>query len=325
MRYSKTLLIHFYTTMLKIRLCEESLIEPIQKQEVRGPVHLYTGQEAIATGVCAALSKDDCIFGSHRSHGHYLAKGGHMTALIAEIYGKETGCSHGRGGSMHICQPELGILGALPIVGGTIPLAVGSALAAKIQRKNTVTVSFFGDGATGEGTLYESLNFAALKMLPVIFVCENNLYSTHMPISECRPNNDIHKIAAPYGIKSMKADGNDVLAVYGAAKEAVQLCRKGRGPVFLEFSTYRLRGHVGPSDYIQGTHIDIRPKQEIEKWKKKNPITRMETFLIKNHILNKESIARIKRKIEADIKAAHSIAKSSPYPHSNKLGKYVFK
>jgi acetoin:2,6-dichlorophenolindophenol oxidoreductase subunit alpha len=325
MGYSRTLLIDLYVSMLKIRLCEESLVEPILSQEVRCPVHLYTGQEAVAAGVCAALNRNDTIFGTHRSHGHYLAKGGDMASLVAEIYGKESGCSRGRGGSMHICQSESGILGALPIVGGTIALATGSALAFKIRHSKNVAVSFFGDGATGEGVLYESLNFAALKKLPIIFVCENNLYSTHLPIRECRPNNDIYKIGSAYGIKSVKADGNDVLKVYVAAKEAAALCREGNGPVFLEFSTYRMRGHVGPDDNVQGTHTDIRPRKEIEKWGKKDPIKRFEALLLKKRVLDAGKIERIRSAAASQVEKAHLAAKKSPWPNPEELNKYVYK
>ncbi len=191
--YSKEFLLELYQTMIRIRCCEESFVEPISNGAVCCPVHLCSGQEAVATGVCAALQKEDYIFGTHRSHGHYLAKGGSMPALVAEIYGKETGCSRGRGGSMHIIDPENGMLGAAPIVGGTISLALGASLASSIRKDKRVTVSFFGDGATGEGVFYESLNFAALHNLPIIFACENNLYSTHMPIRECSGNSNISK------------------------------------------------------------------------------------------------------------------------------------
>ena len=174
MIYTLEFLEHLYRTMLRIRLSEESLIEPILKGDIRTPCHLYSGQEAIATGLCATLIQDVYVFGCHRSHGHYLAKGGSLQAMMAEIYCKETGCSHGRGGSMHLIDPEVGMMGAAPIVAGTISLAVGAALASSIRKDGRVSVSFFGDGATGEGVLYESINFAALKKLPVIFACENN-------------------------------------------------------------------------------------------------------------------------------------------------------
>ena len=314
-----------YRTMVRIRLCEESFVEPILSGQIRCPVHLYSGQEAIATGVCAALFEKDYVFGSHRSHGHYLAKGGDMRELVAEIYCKEPGCSRGRGGSMHIIAPEIGMAGSVPIVAGTISLAVGAALASKIKREKRITVSFFGDGAAGEGVLYESLNFAALKKLPIIFACENNFYSTHMPIRECRPENNIFKIGAPFCIQSYRVDGNDVLKVYEVTKHSVGLCRRGLGPVFIEFMTYRLRGHVGPDDNIQESHTDIRPKEEIEKWRKKDPIRRFQAFLIKNRIIRRETLERIDREVEEEVKEAHEYAKRSPYPNPNELTKSVFK
>jgi len=324
-KYSKQFLANSYGTMVRIRFCEESLVEPILKKEVRCPVHLYSGEEAIATGVCAALAKKDYIFGTHRSHGHYLAKGGDMRELIAEIYGKQTGCSRGRGGSMHICDPEKGILGTVPIVAGTISLAVGSALASKIRKERRVSVSFFGDGAAGEGVLYESLNFAALRKLPIIFVCENNLYSTHMPIRECRPKNNIFEIGSPFCIPSYRVTGNDVLKVYEVARKAVDMCRKGQGPVFIEFMTYRLRGHVGPDDNIQGAHADIRPQEEIAKWRKKDPIKNFERYLLRDKIFKRENLEATKKEIKREVNEAHIFAKESPYPQKGELRKYVFK
>lgn len=311
--------------MLKIRLVEESLIEPILKGEVRCPCHLYSGQEAIAVGICAALKPDDKLFSTHRSHGHFLAKGGDLRKLIAEIYGKEDGCSRGRGGSMHLYHTEKGFCGSAPIVAGTISLALGSALASWIRNSGTVTVSFFGDGAAGEGVLYESLNFAALKRLPIIFACENNLYSTHLPIRECRPNPEIYRIAEPFGIKSERIDGNDVLAIYSAAERAVAQCRAGEGPVFLEFLTYRLRGHVGPDDNIQGTHTDIRPREEIEAWRKQDPIKKTYHLLIEEGISNQEELHLLEKEIKMEIDQAFKFALERPYPNVSDLGKYVYK
>jgi TPP-dependent pyruvate/acetoin dehydrogenase alpha subunit len=234
MGHSREFLIGLYRMMVRIRLCEEALVEPILRKEVRCPCHLYSGQEAVAAGICAALEGRDFIFGTHRSHGHFLAKGGSMNALIAEIYGRETGCSRGRGGSMHLVAPEIGMLGSAPIVAGTIPLALGAALASAIRGDGRVTVSFFGDGAAGEGVLYESLNFAALRKLPILFVCENNGYSTHLPIGKCRVENPIYRIAEPFLISARQVDGMDVLEVYEAGRDAVESCRGGGGPVFLE-------------------------------------------------------------------------------------------
>jgi pyruvate dehydrogenase E1 component alpha subunit len=325
LKYPKVVLEKLYRSMVRIRICEESFVEPIVNGEVRCPVHLYTGQEAIATGVCFALSERDYVFSSHRSHGHYLAKGGSIKELVAEIYGKEAGCSRGRGGSMHIIAPEIGMLGSAPIVAGTIPLALGAALASKIRKEKKVTVSFFGDGAAGEGILYESLNFAALRRLPIILACENNFYSTHMPIRECRPENNIFEIGKPFCIQGYRVDGNDVLKVYEVSKKAVGQCRKGQGPVLIEFITYRLRGHVGPYDNIQGIRTDIRSKEEVEAWRKKDPIRRFEAFLIKNRILKKEDLGRINQQVEAEVKEAHRYAKMSPYPNPDELVRYVFK
>jgi acetoin:2,6-dichlorophenolindophenol oxidoreductase subunit alpha len=307
-----------------IRFCEEGLVEPILNGGVKTPCHLYSGEEAIAAGVCSALLTSDYVFGTHRSHGHYLAKGGGLKELVAEIYGKKTGCSGGRGGSMHVTEPSLGVAGAAPIVAGTISLAVGAALASKIRGDERVTVSFFGDGATGEGVLFESLNFAALKRLPIIFVCENNLYSTHMPIGECRPDVPILKIGEAFGIAAHRVDGNDVLAVHEIAKEAVQTCREGRGPVFLECLTYRLRGHVGPDDNIQGTHTDIRHAKEIEEWKKRDPITLFEQYLLEQGVLSKKDLAKIRGEVEKATEEAFAFAVNSPYPEDTESETCVF-
>lgn len=324
MNYSKKFLENLYRTMLRIRYCEDSLVDPIINGEIRCPVHLCTGQEAVATGVGAALEQQDYIFGNHRSHGHYLAKGGGMPELIAEIYGKESGCSKGRGGSMHLIDPQVGMLGTVPIVAGTISLALGAALASSIRKDNRVTVSFFGDGATGEGVLYESLNFAALKKLPLIFACENNFYSTHLPIEEIRVNNRIFGIAKPFGVQSFKIDGNDVLEVYEYAQKAVEYCRKDEGPIFLEFLTYRMRGHVGTDDNIQGTRTDIRPEAEIRKWRKKDPIKKIERYLLKNKTSTKNELLELQEQIKKEVDDAHAFAKNSPFPQKEEIDKYVF-
>jgi pyruvate dehydrogenase E1 component alpha subunit len=311
--------------MFRIRTCEESLVEPIFKGEIKTPCHLYSGQEAVATGIGAALRPQDYIFGNHRSHGHYLAKGGDMAEMIAEIYGKESGCSRGRGGSMHLISPENGVLGIVPIVSGTISLALGAALSIKIKKEDKVTVSYFGDGATGEGVLYESMNFAALKKLPLIFACENNLYSTHLPINEIRTNRNIFNIANPFEIETYRVDGNNVLEVFEVAQKAVESCRSGKGPVFIEFLTYRFRGHVGPDDNIQGSHTDIRPKDEIEAWLKKDPLLFLKKYLYDNHISSEEEIELIHQQVNEEVKAANEFAINSPKPAKEDLCKYVFK
>lgn len=323
--YSRLFLKELYRMMMRIRLCEESLVEPIISGAVKCPVHLYSGEEAIAAGVCTALSKSDWVFGNHRSHGHYLAKGGDLKALIAEIYGKETGCARGRGGSMHVIDPEMGMVGAAPIVGGTISLALGAALASKIRKENKVSVSFFGDGATGEGVLYESLNFAALNKLPMLFVCENNLYATHMPIRECRISDVIFKIGDSCDIPSIKVDGNDVLAVYEASKKAVDQCRNQHGPVFLECVTYRLRGHVGPDDNIQGKHTDIRPDEEIQEWKNRDPIKQFRKIILNSGHITESELDQVRLDIEKEIEEAYTFTHNSPYPDPSELTDYVYK
>lgn len=325
MKHSQELLEHLFRTMVRIRYCEESLVEHIVNGEVRTPCHLYSGEEAVAVGLCSALLRKDYIFGSHRSHGHFLAKGGSMQAMLAEIYCRETGCSRGRGGSMHLIDPANGIMGAAPIVAGTISLALGAALAAYIRRDERVVVSYFGDGAAGEGVVFESLNFAALKKLPIIFACENNFYATHMPIRECRVDKPISLIAEPFGIEKHFLDGNDVLMVYEASCKAVEACRKGNGPVFMEFITYRLRGHVGPDDNIQGAHTDIRPKDEIEFWMRKDPIEKFTQYLSEHHLLDEKRLQNIKDQITKEVQEAQAFAKNSPRPKREELLKYVFK
>lgn len=324
-KYSKDFLRQLYKTMLRIRVCEESLVEPILNGDVRCPVHLCSGEEAVAVGVCAALNETDYIFGNHRSHGHFLAKGGSMDELAAEIYGKETGCSRGRGGSMHLIDPEKGMMGAAPIVAGTISLAVGAALASHIRGQKRVSVSFFGDGATNEGVLFECMNLAALKKLPIIFVCENNFYATHMPVAECRPDCDIADIAKPFNIPNVCVDGNNVLEVFETAKEAVAACRDGSGPFFIEAITYRLRGHVGPDDNIQGTHTDIRPQEEIDMWKRKDPVINFERCLLDDGILSESDVSEIKKEIDQEVCEAYVFANNSSYPEEEDLAKYVFK
>jgi len=320
----KDLLEKIYRRMLLIRLAEECLIGPILSGEVKTPCHLYTGQEASAVGICAALSPQDIVFSNHRGHGHYLAKGGDVEKMLAEIYTKESGCCRGRGGSMHLMARECGFYGSAPIIAQTVAMATGAALANSIKNNGQIAVTFFGDGAVGEGIIYESLNFAALKKLPVIFVCENNLYSTHLPITECRPDVPLYEIAKPFGIAAAQVDGNDVLKVYDAASVAVENCRAGLGPYFIECLTYRMRGHVGPDDNIQGQHTDIRPDDEVEAWRKKDPIAKFENYLAESKIFEKNDLEKIKQETAAVVEKAKEFAVSGPRPDINDVKKYVF-
>ncbi|MFC1908815.1 thiamine pyrophosphate-dependent dehydrogenase E1 component subunit alpha [Chloroflexota bacterium] len=320
---SPAVLKNLYHTMLKIRRVEERLAELLLvEQEIICPVHLYTGEEAVAAGVCANLRKDDYVFSTHRSHGHYLAKGGDIKALLAELYGKATGCSKGRGGSMHLAAPDSGLPGSSAIVAGTIPLAVGAALAFSIQEKDNVAVAFFGDGATNEGAFYESLNFASLKKAPVIFICENNLYSTHMPIDACLADTDISRKAETFQLPGIRVDGNNVIEVFTNARKAVERARSGHGPTLIECMTYRWRGHVGPN---YDTEKGLRSEEELNSWMDRCPIEMLEKGLLEQGILSEPEKSRSRDNIDREIEEAITFARESPYPDEKELLDNVFK
>lgn len=325
MGYEKSFLLSLYRKMVQIRFSEESFIEPILDRTIKCPVHLTSGEEAIAAGISALLTNDDMVFGNHRSHGHFLAKGGTVAELIGEVFCMEHGCCRGRGGSMHLIAPDVGFMGAAPIVAGTISLALGAALANKIKGNDAVSVAYFGDGSTGEGVLNEAINFASIQKLPIIFVCENNFYATHMPISETRSKDEIFEIAAPYGVKALREDGNDVLKVYEAAQKAVDHCRNGHGPYFMEFETYRLRGHVGPDDNIQGDHTDIRPPEEVAQWRKKDPIIRFRKYLEDNGSIGVDELVELDDDVTKEVESAHRLVQELNVPIVEELDRYVFK
>ncbi len=309
-----------YRTMVRVRLFEERVAQLVETGEVRTPCHLYIGQEAIAVGVCAALEDRDYVWGGHRSHGHYLAKGGDLRAMMAEIFGKATGCSGGRGGSMHLVAPEVGILGTVPLVAATIPLAVGAGMAAKLRRDGRVSVAFFGDGATEEGPFHESLNFAALYRLPVIFVCENNFYASHMQLFERRMADNILAAADLAGAPGTRLDGNDVELVYTAACRAVEAARSGAGPTLLECRTYRWRGHVGPSWDMD---VGMKRKDELKEWLPRDPLARTRSRLLQAGIRDDECQA-IEREGAAEVEAAVVFARESPYPDESEMTKHVW-
>lgn len=298
-------------------MVEEKIAELYPEQQMRCPVHLCIGQEAIAVGVCASLLKKDYLFSGHRSHGHYLAKGGDLKQMLAEIYGKATGCSKGKGGSMHLVDLSAGILGATPIVAGIIPIATGAGFGTKMKGEGNVTTIFFGDAATEEGVFFESLNFASLKKLPVLFICENNFFSVYSPLSVRQPKErDNLSLVNSLGIKADKGDGNNVIEVYGLAKKAVTNIRKGSGPYYLEFETYRWREHCGPN---LDNDLGYRTEKDFLKWKKKCPISLFEKKLIKDGTLNFSRIDKFKQNIQAEINDAVSFAKNSPYPESEEM------
>jgi len=308
--------------MLRIRIFEERVVDLLEANEIKCPTHLYIGQEAIAAGVCVALRQDDYIFGTHRSHGHYLAKGGGMKQMMAELFGKKTGCSKGRGGSMHLVAPEVGLLGTAPLVSGIIPIAVGAALASKLRAEDRVSVAFFGDGATDEGIFYESVNFAALKKLPVIFVCENNFFATHLHISERRVRDNIVKISDIYGMPGVIVDGNDAVEVYCAAAEAIARAREGEGATLLECRTYRWRGHVGPKWDLD---VGLRRKQELPKWLAKDPIVRLKKYLLEDGTVSLEELKRLSADIEQEVEESITKAREASPPKEEELMDYVFR
>ncbi len=318
---TKKVKIHLLSTMLKIRRFEEKIIDVYPAQDMKTPVHLYIGEESIAAGVCSNLKKDDYIFSTHRNHGHCIAKNIDIKYLMAELYGKVTGCSKGKGGSMHPVAPECGILGTSAIVGGGIPLAVGTALATQLNKDGRVSVAFFGDGAADEGTFHESLNFASLKKLPVVFVCENNFYATNSHILARQPHDNIAKRAEGYNIQGIQVDGNDVLVVYEIAKEAIQKARSGGGPTFIECKTYRWKGHVGPEcDYEKG----CRPKEELEEWMTVCPIDKYENYLEKDRVITDIEYKAIVKQIDEEIESALRFGKESPFPDERELFEDVY-
>ena len=314
------LLRDMYRTMLRIRRLEERAGELVEAKEIRTPCHLSIGQEAVAAGVCAALTREDYVWGGHRSHGHYLAKGGDLRAMMAEIFGKATGCSKGRGGSMHLVAPEVGIYGTVPLVGATIPLAVGTGLASKLRGDRRVSVPFFGDGATDEGHFHESVNLAALYRLPVVFVCENNLYSSHMPLLERRAKDNIALAADAHGIPGVCLDGNDAVAVYRTAVGAVARARDGGGPTLIECRTYRWRGHVGPSWDMD---VGVKRKDELKDWLSKDPVKRLGEHL-RGLGISDADFQRTEQEIRDEVDTAVVFARESPFPDRSELRRHVF-
>lgn len=313
-------LLDCYQSMLRIRLFEERVADLVESGEIKTPCHLYIGQEAIAVGVCMALKHDDYVWGGHRSHGHYLAKGGDLRAMMAEIYGKLTGCSEGRGGSMHVIAPEVGIMGTVPLVAATIPLAAGAGLAAKLRGSRQVSVAFFGDGATEEGHFHESVNLAAVYRLPVLFICENNFYASHMQLHERRAEDNIWKTGEAHGIPGIQLDGNDVVAVYDAAREAVRRAREGAGPTLIEGRTYRWRGHVGPAWDMD---VGVKRKDELKDWLAKDPVARVRTQLL-DRGTTQEQLAEVARALREEIEAAVTFARQSPSPDVSELMQHVY-
>jgi TPP-dependent pyruvate/acetoin dehydrogenase alpha subunit len=311
------LLARLYASLYRIRRVEEEIVRVYPTDKIKSPVHLSIGQEAVAVGVCEALRPDDVVFGTYRSHAMYLAKGGDLNAMIAELYGKVTGCAKGKGGSMHLVDATRGVMGASAVVGTTIAHAIGYAYALRYQRKDSLVVNFFGDGAVDEGVFHESMNFAMLKRLPIIFVCENNGYA----IMTCREKRQGHKgileLARAYGMPAERIGDNDVLKLYDRSVEAVRALRAGEpGPFLFECMTYRWREHVGPNeDY----HLGYRRREEAEPWIANDQVTRLRAMIAP------EQRQRIEARVEAEIRAAFEFAEESPFPDYPELYTDVFK
>jgi TPP-dependent pyruvate/acetoin dehydrogenase alpha subunit len=303
--------------MMRIRSVEETLATLYGEQEMRTPTHFSIGQEAVAVGVCAALNRDDVIYSGHRCHAHFLAKGGNLQGMVAELYGRESGTARGRGGSVHLTQPEVGVIASSAILGQTIAVAVGSAFAFSMDHSPRVAVCFFGDGAVEEGIFHESINFAVVRKLPVLFVCENNLYSTHTPLEVRQPvGRPIHQRVQAYGISSECVDGNDAVAVYNLAAKAVAHCRGQHGPYFMECMTYRWREHVGPLfDYDRG----YRPKSEVEHWMARDPIKQLSAVCVQQSVCSADELKTWSQEFEREVKDAVILARRSPFPSEEHL------
>jgi 2-oxoisovalerate dehydrogenase E1 component len=302
-------LLHLYRTMLLIRRCEEQLVKSHQRGLIHGACHTYIGQEAIAAGVIAHLRAEDAVFSTHRGHGHALAKGVTAEQLIAELYGRATGCSRGRGGSMHLFAPEVGMMGTSGIVGPSILQAAGAGYSFKLRKTDNVAVTFFGDGAVNNGAFHEGLNLAGIWKLPVLFVCENNEYATEVPFRYAAGNPTVAGRAACYGMPGVELDGNDVVAISAAAEEAIQRARSGGGPTLLECQTYRTRPHAeGMGDF------SYRSREEVEAWKSRCPIARLRAHLLSASLVSERGLTTLESQVGAEVEAAHRSAENAPWP-----------
>jgi pyruvate dehydrogenase E1 component alpha subunit len=303
-------------------MVEERIADKYSEQEMRCPVHLCIGQEAVAAGACEALTTDDYVLSGHRSHGHYLAKGGDLKGMIAEIYGKANGCSGGKGGSMHLVDQSVGFLGSTPIVGSTIPIAVGTSFGSVMQKVPKVTVVFFGEAATEEGVFHESINFAAVKKLPIVFVCENNQYSVYSPMSVRQPpGREVFSLARGHGVESHQGDGNNAVAVYELVTKAVEKARNGDGPSFLEFKTYRWRDHVGP---LFDDDKGYRSSDEINAWRDRCPIEKLRLKMLNDGVVTDQELDQAVSEISKEIDEAFDHARSSPFPGAELLQQHTY-
>ena len=316
----KERLLSLYRTMLLIRRCEEQLAKAHQRGLIHGACHTYVGQEAIAAGVSAHLRTDDAVFSTHRGHGHALAKGVPPERLIAELFGRATGCSRGRGGSMHLFAPEVGLMGTSGIVGPCILQAAGAGYSFRLLKTDRVAVAFFGDGAVNNGAFHEGLNLASIWKLPVLFVCENNEYATEVPFRYAAGNPTVAGRAHAYGMRGLQIDdANDVLAIHEVAGEAIRRARNGDGPTLLECCTYRTRPHAeGMGDF------SYRTREEVEHWKTRCPILRLKTYLLDQAVSSESELNDIDAAVIAEVEQAHRSAEASPWPQPSTAATHVY-
>jgi len=309
--------------MKRIRMVELAIAERYREWKMRCPTHLCVGQEAVAAGVGQVLRKDDFAVSAHRAHGHYLAKGGDLKGMLAEIYGKVTGCCRGKGGSMHLVDQSVGFKGSTAIVGGTIPIGVGLGLSIDLKGGDQVSCIFLGEGAVEEGVFYESVNFAVIAKLPVLFVCENNLYSVYTPLKPRQPEGrQIYRMVNEMGCESHQGNGNHALEVWEKVNSAVARIRSGGGPQFLEFSTYRWLEHCGPN-YDNG--LGYRTEQEFKSWKEKDPIVSCQSTLFAQGVIDSYQIEEIESDIEEEIQQAFTFAEASPFPKEEEAFRDLYK
>lgn len=307
-----------YRKMLEIRLFEEKVFDLYGQNLVPGTIHLYAGEEAVAVGVCSNLNVDDYITSTHRGHGHCIAKGADLRRTMAEILGKKTGYCKGKGGSMHIADFAVGMLGATAVVGAGLPIAVGAGLSAKLRKTSQVVACFFGEGASNQGTFHESINMASVWALPVVFVCENNLYAMGTRQSRIMSVQNVADRASAYGIPGVMVDGNDVFVVYEAARTAVERARAGKGPTLIECKTYRHKGH---SRVDSGKY---RPKEEVEEWLGKDPLKRFRQAMLGNGILTQTELEHVEKEVADEVADAVKFALDSPYPEGKEALENVY-
>lgn len=319
--YTAKLSLALYRSMLQIRRAEEKIAEIYPSDKIQSPVHLCIGQEAVSAGVCFALERTDHLYGTYRSHGIYLAKGGDIKKLFAELYGKDTGCSRGKGGSMHLVAPEVGLMGCSAIVASTIPVATGDALASDMQGRKRVVVALFGDGAVDEGVFFESLNFAALKNLPIVYVLENNHYAIHSKIKDRHKQTNLFRIGEGVGLSGRQFEGNDVRTVFNTMTEAVEDVRAGAPPLLIEYLTYRRHEHVGPAlDHNE----KYRDQQKLTHAAQHDPLEITCQALINEFYTPPADLRKIEEEIKAEIEEAVQFAESSRFPYPEQLYEGLF-